>query len=63
MDTPLTTITGDVVIQKKLRVNDDVTMDKNLAVAIDAKVATVSVIGHGHISSAPGSRTSGGMIT
>lgn len=51
VDATTTTFTGDVI------------MDKTLAVATDATVAGVSVIGHGHISSSPGSRTSGGMIS
>lgn len=49
-DTPLATFTGDVVV------------DKTITVTTDAVVAGISVVGHGHISSAPGSRTGGGMI-
>lgn len=49
VDTPLTTFTGDVV------------MDKTLTVTTDVKVAGISVIGHGHQSTSPGSRTAGGM--
>jgi hypothetical protein len=63
VDTPLTEFTGDVKIDKKLQVVDTVTMNKDAVIAIDAKVAGISVIGHGHISSAPGTRTSGGMLT
>lgn len=62
IDTPESEFTGNVTINKKLHVVDDVTMDKNATVAIDMKVADVSVIGHGHLSSAPGTRTGGGMI-
>lgn len=51
VDAPTTTFTGDVL------------MNKTLSVATDAIVGGVSVIGHGHTSSSPGSRTVGGMIS
>jgi len=56
IDTPLTTITGNV------KINGDVVMDKSLSVAIEATVAGIPVTKHGHISSAPGTRTANGMI-
>lgn len=57
LDTPTTEITGDVTIAKTLKVTGKTTM------ADDATVMGISVIGHGHISSAPGVRTQNGMIT
>jgi len=63
VDTPLTEFTGDVKIDKKLQVVDTVTMNKDAVIAIDATIAGISVKGHGHTSSAPGTRTSGGMLT
>lgn len=62
------TIDANVAITKNLTVAGDVTiagevaMNKSLAVAIEATVAGTHVTTHGHVSAAPGTRTSGGMI-
>lgn len=61
--TPTTvTLDSNVHVTKNVSIDGDVTMAKTLVVATEVTVKGVAVTTHGHISSAPGSRTSGGMI-
>lgn len=83
VDTPLTTFTGDVEIQKNLKVDGTslfvglitgqggfnisggsttTQITGNVTISGDVKINGIDVNNHGHISSSPGSRTSGGMI-
>jgi hypothetical protein len=57
VDTPLATFTGDVVVQK------NITGNQNLTIAATATVAGIDVNNHGHISNVVDARTKGGMIS
>lgn len=56
VDTPLTTFTGNVNVSKNLNVAQSAT------IVGEATVSGIAVSSHGHISSSPGNRTSGGML-
>lgn len=57
------TATSLVTVDANAKFTKDVSIDGSLTVAVEATVAGIPVTTHGHISSVPGQRTAGGMIT
>lgn len=56
LDVPETVVTGNLTVQQNVHIMQNLTVD------VQAEVAGINVNTHGHISSTPGLRTSGGMI-
>lgn len=66
--TPIATFTGNVHIKQNLTVDQNATITQNATVSGSATLPSATTVGgtnvsnHGHTSSSPGTRTSGGMI-